>query len=356
MNWTKTVLTEVLGIQYPIIQAPVAREVTTPQLVSAVSNAGGLGSLAAGDMEPEAIRSAIAEIRSLTDRPFAVNLFVSEPAEADGERTAWARFLLEPFRKELGLAASAPTLPTPPSFKEQLAVILEEAVNVLSFTFGIPRPEELEALRQRGILTIGTATHLMEGILLEESGVDMIVAQGSEAGGHRGTFSGTHEQGLVGTIALLPVLADNVNIPIVAAGGIMDGRGIVAALALGASGVQMGTAFLACPESGAHPRYKEILGRSTEIDTTLTRVFSGRYARSIKNRFIGELQPFSSELPDYPVQHSLTREIHRAAALGNRPELMPLWAGQGCALSSAEPAGELIARWDEQVGRLTGRP
>ncbi len=298
MNWTKTALTEVLDIQYPIIQAPMAGGVTTPELIAAVSNAGALGSLGAGYLEPEAIRRLIGTIRSLTDKPFAVNLFVSEPAVADGERSARTRFLLEPFRQELGLPTATAELPNPPSFKEQLAVVLEEAVDALSFTFGIPRPEELEALRQRGILTIGTATHLMEGILLEESGVDMIVAQGSEAGGHRATFSGSHEQGMVGTMALVPVLVDQVNIPVMAAGGIMDGRGIVAALALGASGVQMGTAFLACPESGAHPRYKEILGQSTEIDTTLTRVFSGKYARGIKNRFIDELQPFANELPD----------------------------------------------------------
>jgi nitronate monooxygenase len=161
---------------------------------------------------------------------------------------------------------------------------------------------------------------------------------------------------MVGTMALVPVLADQVNIPVVAAGGIMDGRGIVAALALGASGVQMGTAFLACPESGAHPRYKEILGQSTEIDTTLTRVFSGKYARGIKNRFIDELQPFANELPDYPIQEFLTREIRQAAAARDRPELMSLWAGQGCALGTAKPVEELIAQWDEQVGRLTGRP
>ncbi len=356
MNWTKTALTEVLDINYPIIQAPMAGGVTTPELIAAVSNTGALGSLGAGYMEPEAIRSAIGAIRSLTNRPFAVNLFVSKPVAADGERSAWTRFLLEPFRQELGLPAATDELPSPPSFKEQLAVILEEAVDVLSFTFGIPRPEELEALRQQGILTIGTATHLMEGILLEESGVDMIVAQGSEAGGHRATFNGSHEQGMVGTMALVPVLADPLNIPVVAAGGIMDGRGIVAALALGASGVQMGTAFLSCPESGAHPRYKEILGQSTEIDTTLTRVFSGKYARGLKNRFIDELQPFSNELPDYPIQDILTREIRQAAAARDRPELMSMWAGQGCALSAAKPVNELIAQWDEQVGRLTGRP
>jgi nitronate monooxygenase len=356
MNWTRTPLTEGLGICYPIIQAPMAGGATTPALVAAVSNAGGLGSLGAGYLEPEAIRSAITEIRSLTDKPFAVNLFIQQSVREDTEQITRAYDLLEHYRRELELSAAEPPKRYLPNFKEQLAVILEEAVPALSFTFGVPQPEELEVLRQREITTIGTATHLLEAIVLEESGVDMIVAQGFEAGGHRGTFAGSHEHGLVGTLTLVPLLADQISVPVVAAGGIMDGRGIVAALALGAAGVQMGTAFLACPESGANPKYKEAVCGSTEIDTVLTRVFSGKYARGIKNRLTQELQPAAEELPDYPIQHALTSEIRQTAARSNRPEFMSLWAGQGCPLISDKPAAELIADWVAQVGRLTGRP
>jgi nitronate monooxygenase len=160
----------------------------------------------------------------------------------------------------------------------------------------------------------------------------------------------------VGTLSLVPLLADQINVPVVAAGGIMDGRGIVAALALGAAGVQMGTAFLACPESGASPKYKEAVRESTEIDTVLTRVFSGKYARGIKNRLMQELQRATEELPGYPIQHALTADIRQTAARLNRPELMSLWAGQGGSLVSDRPAAELIADWIAQVGRLTGRP
>jgi len=352
MNWPTTALTEKIGIAYPIIQAPMAGGMTTPQLVAAVANAGGLGSLAAGYLEPEEIRLTIAEIRTLTDRPFAVNLFIPETVSDDPERIERAHALLDPYRRELGLSAAASPVRYLPDFGEQLAAILEERVAIFSFTFGVPKPDEVEALRQRGIVTMGTATHLLEAIVLEESGVDMIVAQGLEAGGHRGTFVGPPEQGLVGTLALIPLLANHIRIPFVAAGGIMDGRGIAAALALGAAGVQMGTAFLTCTESGAPPSYKEILCHGTEITTTLTRAFSGKLARSLKNRFINEMQAFEAELPGYPIQHALTREIRQAAARQGRPEFMSLWASQGCPLCNPKPAGQLLTDWITQVEGL----
>ena len=236
-----------------------------------------------------------------------------------------------------------------PDFEEQLAVILEERVAVFSFTFGVPTPDQMETLKQHGIITMGTATHLLEAIVLEESGVDMIIAQGMEAGGHRGTFLGGYDQGLVSTIALLPLSANHIKLPLIAAGGIMDGRGIAAALALGASGVQMGTAFLTCPESGAHPKYKELLHQSTEITTTLTRAFSGKLARGLRNRFTDTLEAVQTELPDYPIQNALTQDIRQAAATQNRPEFMSLWAGQGCPLCQDKPAATLIREWANQV-------
>lgn len=358
MKWPKTSLTERLHIRYPIIQAPMAGGLATPQLVAAVSNAGGLGSLGAGYMEPEEIRSTIREIRTLTDKPFAVNLLIPEPVTEDAEIIEYAYALLEPYYQELGLPTddssaanltNLPNLHNAPNFKEQLAVAVEEKANALSFTFGAPNEKEIEALKEWGIPIIGTATHLLEAIVLEESGIDIVVAQGAEAGGHRGTFIGHYEQCLVGIMALIPVLVDHLSIPVVAAGGIMDGRGIVASLALGAAGVQMGTAFLACPENGTRPNYKAALQTGTEIATVLTRVFSGKFARGLHNRFIDELLENETDLPGYPIQNALTRNIRRAAAEQDRPEFMPLWAGQGCSLGADRPAGELIRAWVAQA-------
>lgn len=356
MKWPNTTLTEKLGITYPIIQAPMVAGITTPELVAAVSNAGGLGSLGAGYMEPEEIRRAIRQIRTLTDKPFAVNLFIPEAVTEDAERIIRANELLAPYRRELGLPEAEPLATYLPDYTEQLGVLFEESVKILSFTFGIPSPKELESIQQQGMMTIGMATHLLEAILLEESGVDVVVAQGIEAGGHRGTFLGSCEQGLVGSMVLLPLLHEYLKIPYVASGGIMNGRGIVAALALGASGVQMGTAFLTTPESGAHSQYKELLPQSTEITTTLARVFSGKPARGLKNRFIDELQKAEAYLPGYPIQNALTREIRQAAADQNNTQFMPLWAGQGCPMCVDKPTAKLIAHWIDQVEELLGRP
>jgi hypothetical protein len=195
MNWFNTVLTERLGIRYPIIQAPMAGGAGTPQLVAAVANAGGMGSLAGGYLQPGQLRQAIAEVRTLTDQPFAVNLAVSAPAKADPAQISRAYQLLAPYRAELGLPPDPPPLTDPPEFEQQLDVVLEEGVSALSFIFGVPDAVYLEMLRDAGVVTLGTATHLLEAILLEESGVDFIIAQGAEAGGHRGTFIGHPEQG-----------------------------------------------------------------------------------------------------------------------------------------------------------------
>ncbi len=349
MAWPDTALTRRLGIRYPIIQAPMAGGPGTPQLVAAASNAGGLGSLAGGYMQPERLRAAIAEVRALTDGPFAVNLTAVAPARADPARIARAGELLAPYRAELGLPPEPPSLPPPTEFDEQLDVILESRIPVLSFVFGVPDAGYLALLQEAGITTMATATHLLEAIVLEESGVDFIIAQGAEAGGHRGTFIGRPEQGLVGTMTLTPLLSKHVAVPIIAAGGIMDGRGVAAAQMLGAVGVQMGTAFLACPESGAHPAYKALLRQGSEISTTLSRAFTGRHGRVLRNRLVAELQAHEAEWPGFPLQLFLTHDLQQAAAERNLTDFMALWAGQGCHLCEDCPAGELIAQWVTQA-------
>ncbi len=354
MNWSHTALTERLDIRYPIIQAPLAGGPGTPQLAAAISNAGGLGSLAGGYPQPEALRQAIAEMRALTDRPFAVNLALGGAAPGDPARLARARELLAPYRAELGLPPESPMPPEPPEFEELLDVVMGERVAAVSFIFGAPDTVYLDLLRDAGIVTFGTATHLLEAIVLEESGVDFIVAQGAEAGGHRGTFIGHPEQGLVGILTLVPLLAKHIRVPIIAGGGIMDGRGIAAARILGAAGIQMGTAFLACPESGASPAYKALLSEGSEIATTLSRVFTGRVGRVLRNRLVNELHPHEADLPGFPLQLFLTEELRQTAAERDLTDFMALWAGQGCHLSENRPAAELIAAWAEQAATLLG--
>lgn len=354
MNWPNTILTERLNIRYPLIQAPMAGGPGAPQLVAAVSNAGGLGCLAGGYLHPDALRQVIAEVRARTDQPFAVNLSAGHPVNMDSERITRARELLAPYRAELGLPPEPPPLPELPGFDEQLDIIFETQVSSLSFVFGIPDTRYLDLLREAGITLLGTATHLLEAIVLEESGVDFIIAQGAEAGGHRGTFIGHPEQGLVGTLTLAPLLAKHVSTPIIAAGGIMDGRGIAAASMLGTVGVQMGTAFLACPESGAHPAYKALLSQGSEIATTLSRVFTGRHGRVLRNRLVNELYAHEADLPGFPLQLFLTQDLRQAAAEQGLTDFMALWAGQGCHLCEERSATELIAAWVEQASTLLG--
>ena len=351
-DWFHTALTERLGIRYPIIQAPMSGGPGTSRLAAAVSDAGGLGVLAGGDLQPEALRQVIAELRALTDRPFAVNLAIGSQAKIDPARIARARELLAPYRSALGLPPVPSVLPDLPEFEQQLDVVLEAGVTAVSFIFGAPDPVYLELLREAGIATLGTATHLLEAIVLEESGVDFVIAQGAEAGGHRGTFVGHPEQGLVGTLTLTPLLTRHLRAPIVAAGGIMDGRGIAAARMLGAVGVQMGTAFLATPESGAHAAYKALLRQGSEIATTLSRIFTGRYGRVLRNRLSDELRAHEADLPGFPLQLFLTEDLRQAAAERGLTDFMPLWAGQGCHLCEARPAAELIATWVAQVEEL----
>jgi nitronate monooxygenase len=251
-----------------------------------------------------------------------------------------------PYFTELGLPA--PPLPTKAAytFEEQLAPALESGASAFSFTFGILPEDAIRSIKNRGMYLLGTATTVDEAVQLEKAGVDAIVAQGSEAGGHRGTFSGDFNGGMVGTIALVPQIVDAVRVPVIASGGIMDGRGIVAALALGAGAVQLGTAFLTCTESGVPEAYREAILQAHEDQTRITRAFSGRPARGIVNRFMTEVESGASAeciLP-FPLQNALTRPLRTAAAKQGRAEFLSLWAGQGVRLARRQSAAELVVR------------
>ncbi len=351
----ETRLTKALCTKHPIIQAPMAGGPTTPDLVAAVSNAGGLGSLGAASLPPEPLRKQVKEVRSLMDAPFGVNLFVPTPFEADPEKIERAKVLLGLYREELGIEGSGIPSSFEESFDDQLEVILEERVPVFSFTFGIPSEEQLRRLRDAGIITVGTATTVREGLRLEEEGVDIVVAQGSEAGGHRGTFLGDFRDALIGTMALVPQMVDALSVPVVAAGGVMDGRGLAAALILGAEAAQMGTAFLACEESGAHPEFKAAVLGAADDETAITRAFSGRAARGLKNRFLVEVGMREAELPPFPIQNALTRDVRAAAQRQDRLEFMSLWAGQAVRLARRTTAGDLVRETAEEAeGVLAG--
>ncbi|CAI6059809.1 NAD(P)H-dependent flavin oxidoreductase [Cohnella sp. JJ-181] len=333
-----------LGISCPILQAPMAGGPATPELAAAVSNAGGLGSLGAGYWTPEQIRDAIREVRRRTDRPFGVNLFVPERTDTADEAVAAMNAHLNHYRARLGIGPAPFTPAHAPSFEAQLQVLLEEGVPVFSFTFGIPPADAIQAMKRRGTFIVGTATTVEEGIRLEAAGVDAVAAQGSEAGGHRGTFLGDAGDALIGTLALVPQLADRVSVPVIASGGIMDGRGLAASLALGASAVQMGTAFLASPESGAPAAHKRMVLSSGEDATAITHVYSGKAARGIRTEFMQDMQAYPGTIPGYPIQNALTRDIRQAAAQADDPSLMSLWAGQGLRLATAQAAADIVRR------------
>jgi nitronate monooxygenase len=326
--WYETSAAAVLGVRYPLLQAPMSG-VSTPELAAAVSNAGGLGSLGAAWLPPDELRAEIRALRALTERPFMVNLF------------AWPQPDPEPAAH--------------PDLREQLAVVAEERVPVFGFTFGIP---DFAAIQSTGAVVVGTATTVGEARVLEAAGVDLVVAQGWEAGGHRGTFEQPVDRVEVGGFALVPQVVDAVSVPVLAAGAIMDGRGIAAALALGAAGASLGTAFIATPESAAHPLYRRVLAQTSAEGTRVSRVFSGREARLVRTDAVEHLVRSGPGPEPYPLQLALTRPLHQAALESGDSERLFLLAGQGSALArelhAAELVAKLVAETDAAVARLGG--
>jgi nitronate monooxygenase len=329
---------------YPIFQAPLAGGGDTPALVAAVCEAGGLGFIGAAYLTPEQIGEAARKVQTQTSRPFGINLFAPVPMPDPPENPQPALERVAPFFAELGLEPPVVPAPARDSFNQQLIAALESGAAVFSFTVGILPKSAIDAIKRRGMFLIGTATTVEEAILLEKAGVDAIVTQGSEAGGHRATFGADFDAGLVGTISLVPQVVDAVTVPVIASGGIMDGRGIAAALSLGASAVQLGTAFLTCEEAGVPEVYKKAILGAREDQTRLTRAFSGRPARGIVNRFMTEVERSdgAKAILPFPLQNQLTRPLRNAAANQARAEFLSLWAGQGVRLARRRVAAQLV--------------
>ncbi|MBA0049878.1 nitronate monooxygenase [Streptomyces sp. AJS327] len=329
---------------YPVVQAPMAGGTSGPRLAAAVSGAGGLGSLAAGYKSPAAMRDEVRELRGLTDRPFAVNLFMPQPPTGDPAAVEVYREQLAPeaawYEVPLGSTDGA----ADDAYQEKLAVLLDEPVPVVSFTFGCPSPEVLERLARAGSQTVVTATTLVEALAAEEAGADAVCLQGTEAGGHQSTHVDSPRDerngGGLGLLALLTQVRETVRLPLIAAGGLMRGGQVAAVLAAGASAAQLGTAFLICPESGAHPLHKRALLDPVFTRTEITRAFSGRPARGLTNRFIEEHGRYAPAA--YPQVHYLTAGLRKAAAAAGDPQAMALWAGQGHRLARELPAARLV--------------
>ncbi len=356
-RWNENRLTAKLGIDYPVIQGPLGG-LSSQKLTAAVSNFGGLGSFGAHGLSPAAIKDVIAEIRSLTSKPFAMNLWVS--MEDEGARTSDENAFnrsLAPLAVHIA-ALGAPRPDYKPyswiRFEDQAGVLLDEKVPVFSFIYGIPPQEILEECRAKHIVTIGTATTPEEGAALQEAGVDAIVASGFEAGGHRGSFLRGAEDSLTGTLSLVPQIADVVDVPVIAAGGIADARGVIAALALGAEAVQMGTVFLACEESGASLLHCQALRGKKAGHTALTKGFTGRLARGIHNRLLEELNQEGTAILPYPLQRRLVRNLAIPAEAAGRSDLLPLWAGQSANLSTCTDVLAFLTSLVEEVSEIGG--
>lgn len=345
--WNNTKFTELLGIQYPIVQGPFGGGLSSVALTAAVSNAGGLGSFGEQPYSAKEIIETSAAIRKATDKPFNINLWVNDRdsrlAEFDSEDYKKLTDLFTPYFKELDLPIPERPTNLGAKFEDQLEAIYEARPAVFSFVYGIPSEDILEKCRSLGIKTVGAATTVDEAIALEKSGVDAIVATGFEAGGHRVSFLRSAEDSLTGTFALIPQVADHVKIPVIAAGGIADVRGVKAALALGADAVQMGTAFLATHQSNATRDHKDKLFSEEGKYTVLTRVFTGRLSRGLRNRLTEELKENQHLMAPYPLQGKFMGHLKAYPATeGSNSAFRSYWSGQSAPLLKFRDATELM--------------
>ena len=337
------------SLPIPIIQAPMVGA-SSEALAISVSKAGGMGFLAAGAMAAAEIGPAVTAMRSATDAPFGVNLLMAPALAPDPLDVARALDRLAVWYGELGLPTPAPPNIFAPDFEAQLEALTAVTPPVASFAFGVLNGQQVEALHRAGSYVVGTATTVAEARAWADAGADGICAQGMEAGGHRGHFLEDVDASLIGTMALIRTVRAAVDLPVIAAGGIMDGHGVAAALALGAEAVQMGTAFLLADEAVTSLPWRRAIAGAGDDPTRLTRAFTGRHARGIQNRFMREMQSIQNEVPDYPVQNRLTQPLRVAAAVADDPDMISLWAGQGVALAPTGAAADLLRQWWAEAG------
>lgn len=343
---------ERFGLEHPVIQAPMIGP--KPALAAEVSAAGGLGSIACAAMSPDGIRAEVAALRARTDRPFNLNFFAHHRAAPAPEReAAWAA-RLAPAYAEFGIdpASVAPGPERAPFDAGMAGIVAELRPPVVSFHFGLPEPDLLARVRETGCRIIACATTVAEARWLAERGVDAVVAQGVEAGGHRGMFLTDDLAGQIGTLALVPQVVDAVDLPVIAAGGIADARGSAAAFALGAAAVQVGTAYLACDAAGLSPVHARALAEAGDADTALTTVFTGRPARGIRNRAMREFGPIAPDAPAFPRAAAALQPLRAAAEARGSGDFTPLWAGQGAALARVRDAAVLTRALGEGAKRL----
>ena len=335
------------ALPIPILQAPMLGA-QDEAMALAVSGAGGLGAIAVSASSPDEIEARIGALKR-SGHPFGVNLFVLAPVRPETEVIDRALARLAPWHARLDLPPPAAPNDYAPDFDAQFAALVRAAPPLATFTFGQLTTAQVAALHAAGSLVMGTATTVAEARVWAKVGADAICAQGFEAGGHRGHFAGEVDASLIGTMALVTTIRGAVDLPVVAAGGIMDGRGVAAALALGAAAAQMGTAFLLSDESAISAPWKSAIEAAPDDPTGLTRAFTGRHARGIENRFMREMRALESEVPAYPVQNRLTQPLRAAAAKAGDPEMLSLWAGQAVKLTRTGPAGDLVKAWWEEA-------
>lgn len=341
--WYQTKASEILGIQYPILQGPFGGNLSSVQLVATVSNAGGLGGYGAYTLSPQEIAEVDKQIKAATNKPYNINLWVSDTDGAiSDDQFARAQQLFKPYFDELGIALPAKPAPFASRFENQVEVILHQRPPVFSFMFGAPSADIMEQCHRLGIATVGAATTVDEAIFLESAGVDMIIATGFEAGGHRPSFLASAETSTIGTFVLLQLIAEKVKIPVIAAGGIANGKGVAAALTLGANAAQIGTAFLATEESNATAIHREMLFSDAARYTTLSRVFTGRLGRGITSRIAKDLVSQEKGFLPFPLQTQFMSHIRTAAIEQEKWDMILFWGGQIAPILKHRKAADLM--------------
>jgi len=354
--WHKTKATEILGIDYPIMQGPFGGGLSSVELAATVSNEGGLGGYGAYMLSPEEIIEVNNKIKAATNKPYNINLWVSDSDAQNGtvtdEQYEQAAQLFRPYFDETSIALPGKPAPFKSRFENQVQVILDIHPKVFSFVFGIPSADILEQCRKLEIKTMGAATTLDEALALEAAGVDMIIASGFEAGGHRPSFLSSPEQSITGTFVLLQLIKEKVKTPVIAAGGIANGRGIAAALTLGADAVQVGTAFLACDESGALPVHKRMLFSDAAKYTTLSRAFTGRLGRGITSRLAKDLERKEKQFLPFPLQTTFMSSLRKAALDQQKWDMIHFWSGQIAPILKHTKASQLMHSLIDETSKI----